>query len=69
MYLTPDRSPDERAARRLLVGTLGARMKEEQQFYHFIRDGKICKSDKKTTDVPVQQYLQTSSAAQPLPST
>ena len=63
VYLSPDRSPDERAARRLLVETLRTKMKEEPQFYHFIRDGKLCKTDRKVTEMPAQPASSNSSTA------
>ena len=51
VYLSPDRSPDERTARKELVESLRAKIKEEPEFYHFIKDGKICKTDRKVKAV------------------
>ena len=51
IYLSPDRSPDERTARKELVESLRAKIKEEPEFYHFIKDGKICKTDRKVKAV------------------
>ena len=51
VYLSPDRSPDERTARRDLVENLRAKIKKEPEFYHFIKGGKFCKTDRKVKAV------------------
>ena len=45
--LSLERSPDERATRRGLVENLRTKIKEESEFHHFIKDVKICLTDRK----------------------
>ena len=49
VYISPDRSPEERAAHKQLVQQLKKKRDSERESHHFIRDGKIC-SVRKTGD-------------------
>ena len=46
VYICPDRSREERAARKLLVTDLKKLRAEQTQRTHYIRGGKVCSSDK-----------------------
>ncbi len=46
VYLNPDRSTEERKAHKELVDTLRIKIKEESEYYHTIRDGKILSKPK-----------------------
>ena len=46
VYVSPDRSPAERSARRLLVEERKKRTAEEPGRNHFIKGGKVCSVDK-----------------------
>ncbi len=46
VYLSPDRSPAERAARRLLVDDRNRRVKEQPDRNHFIKGGKVFSENK-----------------------
>ena len=47
VYICPDRSSEERSARRLLVTDLKKLKSEQPLRTHYIRGGKLCSSDKK----------------------
>ena len=47
IYLSPDRSREERAAHKSLVAQLKQKITDNPEKYHFIRDGKIKTVDKK----------------------
>ena len=49
VYISPDRSPEERVAHKQLVLQLKKKRDSERESHHFIRDGKIC-SVRKTGD-------------------
>ena len=42
VYVSPDRSPEERSARRLLVEERKKKAAEEPERNHFIKGGKVC---------------------------
>ncbi len=46
VYVTPDRSPAERTARRLLVAELKKMTSEQPLRNHYIKGGKVCSEDK-----------------------
>ena len=46
VYVSPDRSPEERSARRLLVEERKKKAAEEPERKHFIKGGKVCSVDK-----------------------
>jgi len=46
VYVSPDRSPEERSARRLLVEERKKKAAEEPERTHFIKGGKVCSVDK-----------------------
>jgi hypothetical protein len=46
VYVSPDRSPAERSARRLLVEERKKRATEQPERNHFIKGGKVCSEDK-----------------------
>ena len=45
VYVTPDRSPAERTARRLLVAELKMKISEQPRRSHYIKGGKVCSED------------------------
>ena len=49
VYICPDRSPDEREARKSLVVELKTAISKQPGRYHFISGGKIHSTDKVTT--------------------
>ena len=49
VYISPDRSPEERATHKQLILQLKKKRDSERDSYHFIRDGKIC-TVRKTDD-------------------
>ncbi len=49
VYVCPDRSPKERAARKQLVVDLKKAMDEKPDLYHCIRGGTICSKEKAET--------------------
>ncbi len=49
VFVSPDRTPEERAERKKLVVLLKEKIKAEPQQYHFIRSGTICSIDKTPT--------------------
>lgn len=49
VYISPDRSPEERATHKQLILQLKKKRDSERDSYHFIRDGKIC-AVRKTDD-------------------
>ena len=49
VYISPDRSPEERVTHKQLVLQLKKKRDSERESHHFIRDGKIC-SVRKTDD-------------------
>ena len=56
VFLSPDRTLEQRAEHRELVAQLKKKAEEEPQRYHFIKKGQICstdKSDSKTQISPV----------------
>ena len=42
VYISPDRSPEERVTHKQLVQQLKKKRDSERESHHFIRDGKIC---------------------------
>ena len=42
VFISPDRSPEERAERKKLVGKLRKKRKEEPDRFHFISKGEVC---------------------------
>ncbi len=48
-YIRPDRSIEERTARKLLVTDLKRLRAEQSTRIHYIRGGKVCSEDKKST--------------------
>ena len=50
MYLSPDRTAEERASYKQLVIQLKERRGSDPGSHHFIRDGKICSVRKIKTD-------------------
>jgi len=46
VYVSPDRSPEERSARRLLVEERKKRAEDEPGRNHFIKGGKVCSVEK-----------------------
>ena len=46
VFIRPDRTPDERAAHKLLVEELKRKREADSSKHHFIRRGKVCTSDK-----------------------
>ena len=46
VYVSPDRSPAERTARRLLVEERNMKYKEQPERKHFIKGGKVCSEDR-----------------------
>ena len=42
VYISPDRSPEEREAHKQLVLQLKNKRDTDRESHHFIRDGKIC---------------------------
>ena len=56
VYITPDRTPEERTERKRLVEVVKEKMVSEPQRYHFIRNGAVHSKDKETStprNVPV----------------
>ena len=49
VYVSPDRSPVERAARRQLVLELKKKTAEQTDHKHYIKGGKVCSEDKTVT--------------------
>ena len=49
VFICPDRSPEEREARKCLIIDLKRAIKEQPGRYHFISSGKIRSADKSTT--------------------
>lgn len=49
VYVSPDRSPVERAARRQLVLELKKKIAEQSDRKHYIKNGKVCSEDKTVT--------------------
>lgn len=49
VYVSPDRSPVERAARRQLVLELKKKIAEQSDRKHYIKGGKVCSEDKTVT--------------------
>ena len=52
VYISPDRSAEERVARRRLVSELKEKIVSEPELYHFIQNGKLQSSEKRTTTPP-----------------
>ena len=52
MYITPDRTREEREERRTLVTVMKETISSEPQRYHFIRDGVVCSREKDTSSTP-----------------
>ena len=46
VFISPDRTPDQRAAHRELVERLKLKKTEEPQMRHYIRGGQICSVEK-----------------------
>ena len=49
VFITPDRTPEERAERKKLVVLLKKKIEAEPKLYHFIRSGTICSVAKTPT--------------------
>ncbi len=49
VYLSPDRSSEERATQKKLVSELRLKIKERPDLYHYIKGGTICSSAKSAT--------------------
>ena len=48
MYLTPDRTKEERAAHTKLGNEMKAKIQQDPSKYYYIRNGKVNITDKKT---------------------
>lgn len=46
VFISPDRTPEERAARRKLVDALKKKVQEQPDKHHYIRSGTVCSMDK-----------------------
>ncbi len=46
VFINPDRTPDERAARKKLVDILKQKITDDPEKYHFIRNGTVVSTDK-----------------------
>ena len=51
IYLSPDRSPSERAAHKKLVEQLKLKRSDDSDKVHFIRNNKIVSRDKKVEEI------------------
>ena len=49
VFISPDRTPEERAARRKLVEALKKKVQEQPDKHHYIRNGTVCSTDKSET--------------------
>ena len=47
VFISPDRSPEERAKRRELISQLKEKIKKEPGLYHFIQNGKLLSAEKR----------------------
>jgi hypothetical protein len=47
VFISPDRSPEERAKRRELISQLKEKIKKEPELYHFIQNGKLLSAEKR----------------------
>ena len=52
VYVSPDRSAEERAERKKLVSQLKEKIEKEPELYHFIQNGKVNKTEKRTRTPP-----------------
>ena len=49
VFVSPDRTPEERSGRKMLVERMKKKISEEPHKYHFIRNGEICSREKETS--------------------
>ena len=65
VYITPDRTREEREERKTLVNAMKEKISSEPQRYHYIRDGVVCSREKETSSTPrsVVQPTETSATS------
>ena len=65
VYITPDRTREEREERKTLVTAIKEKINSEPQRYHYIRDGVVCSREKETSSTPrsVVQPTETSATS------
>ena len=73
VYVSPDRSVEERETMRQLVATLKEKMKSEPDLYHFIRNGTLHSAERKPaaakTDPPSTPVRPPDTPSIPTPTT